>query len=216
MHNPELLRLFSYRIIVIARGQAPERFLRVARALFDGGIRAVEVPFDQGAPERFCETADMIRMLCEAFDGALLPGAGTVLTPAQLQIARDAGARYIVSPGTDPEIIRETKKMGLLSIPGAMTPSEICLALRAGADAVKLFPVNMLGAEYIRMLRAPLPHVPLLAVGNVALLQVRSYLDAGCQGVALGGALLRKEWIDEGAYEKITESARAFVREAER
>ena len=129
-----------------------------------GGIRLIEITFDQrGAPE---DTANAIRLVAQNYSGDVCVGAGTVMATAQLAAAIAAGANYIISPNVNLEVIHETKRSGLVSIPGALTPSEIACAHENGADFVKVFPASAMGLEYIKAIRAPVSNIPLLAVGG--------------------------------------------------
>ena len=143
-------------------------------------------------------------------EGKMLVGAGTVLALEQLDMARDAGANYIITPNTNCDLIRRVKEYGLLSFPGAFTPSEIVEAYEAGADAVKVFPVGNLGPSYIKAIKAPLSHIPLMAVGGVNEKNAAGFLAAGCCGIGVGGNLVNKSWIEAGEWDKITELAQAY------
>lgn len=142
------------KIIAIVRG-LEGAYARPASALYAGGITMIEVTFNQAKPDSWPETQAAIRLIAREFEGRVIPGAGTVMTTEQVQMAFDAGARYIVSPNVDEAVIRETKRLGLVSLPGAMTPTECVNAKRAGADAVKVFPAGDLGPNYIKAIRAP-------------------------------------------------------------
>ena len=160
-------RILDEKLIAIVRGIDADKCVRVAEALYAGGIRLIEVTFAQAKPESFPETANAIAAMVKALDGRAEIGAGTVTTTALVDLAADAGAKFIISPDANPDVIRRTKERGLVSIPGAMTPTEILSAHAAGADFVKLFPYSNGGAGYIKAIHAPLAHVPLLAVGGV-------------------------------------------------
>lgn len=203
------------KIIAIVRGQEPEHILKLAQALEAGGIDLVEVTFNQCRPETWGDTAAAIKTIAVRLEGKVLAGAGTVLTEEQLRMAADAGARYIITPNTDRELIGKVKQMGLLSFPGAMTPSEILEAYRAGADAVKVFPAGNLGPVYIKAVRGPLNQIPLMAVGGVDLDNAAAFLAAGCAGLGVGGSLVRKDWIDAGQWDRITETAREYRKAVE-
>ena len=202
------------RIIAIVRG-LDGHFTELAQALYDGGIRAMEVTFRLGNPDEFYKTADSIREIRAAMGDRMAVGAGTVTSPKLVQLAHDAGAQFIVSPDTDVEVIRATKALGMLSMPGAMTPSEVRVAYDAGADFVKVFPAGVLGADYIKALRGPLGHIPMLAVGGVSEKNVAEFIKAGCVGAGVGGKLVNKEWIEEGAWDKITALAHALCENAQ-
>lgn len=192
------------KIIAIVRGLKTEYMLRLADALYAGGIDLIEVTFNQKAPETWKDTAEAIRAIAAHMEGKMLAGAGTVVTQEQLDMARDAGAKYIITPNTNPALIRKVKEYGLVSFPGAMTPSEIEDAWEAGADAVKVFPAGVLGPAYIKAVKAPLSQIPLMAVGGVNEKNCGDFLKAGCCGIGVGGNLVNKEWIENGEWDKIT------------
>ena len=150
------------KLISIVRGAPTEKITKIADAIYRGGFRFMEITFDQSGKTPHAVTAEQIRIVREAFDDRLHVGAGTVMTEAQLKLAAEAGAEYIISPNVDAAIIRATKAVGLISIPGAFTPSEIAGAYQAGADFVKLFPADCVDLKYIKAVRAPINHIPLL------------------------------------------------------
>lgn len=199
------------RIVAIIRGFAPETCLRLAEAYAKGGIRLVEVTFNQKAPETWKDTAAAISAIKERFAGAVRAGAGTVLTEEQLSMCEQAGGEYMITPNVKPALIRECVRRGLVAMPGAMTPSEAVDAYESGASFVKVFPAGALGPGYIKAIRAPLSHIPLLAVGGVGPDNVADFIKAGCVGAGVGGNLTNKEWIAAGAWDKIEEVARQLV-----
>lgn len=200
----------QYKLIAIVRGLKPEYMLGLADALYAGGINMMEVTFAQAKPETWKDTAEAIRSVSEHMDGKMLVGAGTVLTQEQLDMARDAGAKYIITPNTNPELIRKVKEYGLLSFPGAFTPSEIVNAWDAGADAVKVFPAGNMGPAYLKAIKAPLSHIPMMAVGGVNEKNAADFMAAGCCGLGIGGNLVNKTWIENGEWEKITALAAEY------
>ena len=200
------------KLIVIVRGLPPEHLAPLAEALYRGGVRLMEITFDQSRPESFAQTAAGVALLRDAFAGRIIPGAGTVMTQEQLALAHRAGAAYIVSPHTDAEIIRGAKERGLAAIPGATTPTEVVRAYALGADFIKIFPLQQLGPGYIRSLRAPLSHIPMLAVGNVTLETAGEYMRCGADGVCVGGQLVNRQWIEEKQWDKITACAAEMLR----
>ncbi len=199
------------KVIAIVRGVAPDDCLNVAEALYQGGIRLLEITFNQSKPESFEQTAAAIRAVAETYRGKMLVGAGTVITKEQLTMAAEAGAKYIISPDVDTEIIRETVALGMVSMPGAMSPSEVKTAHNAGADFVKIFPAGTLGSSYVKALRAPMSHVKLLAVGGVNEENAADFIKAGCCGVGVGGNLANKKWIEAGELNKVTEAAQKLM-----
>ena len=141
-------------------------------------------------------------------------GAGTVTTLEMLELAKSAGAQFIVSPDTNEEVIKATVKNGMVSMPGAMTPTEILTAYRYGADFVKVFPTSNLGAAYIKAIRGPINHVRLLAVGGVNEKNIGEFIKAGACGAGVGGNLVNKEWIKAGKFDEITALSKEFVANA--
>lgn len=206
----EIIRLMAdKKIIAIVRGISDrEKCIRLAEALLKGGICLIEVTFNQSAPKRFSDTLSAISEIDRVFGSAVSVGAGTVLTTEQVIMAESAGAKYIISPNTSVSVIEKTRDLGLVSIPGAMTPTEITLAASAGADIVKLFPAGILGTAYINAIRAPLNHVRLLATGGIDARNIPELLTCGCFGFGVGGNLVNKEWIESGQFERITLAAR--------
>ena len=146
------------------------------------------------------------------FGDRLLVGAGTVIRPEQVAMTYNAGGHYLVTPTTQPEIIRMGKALGMGLFPGAFSPSEILAAWEAGADAVKVFPVSSVGPGYIKAVRGPLSHIPLMAVGGVNEKNAADFMKAGCVGLGVGGNLVNKEWIKNGEWDKITALAKEFIK----
>ncbi len=200
------------KIVVIVRGVYGEDCLKLAKALYNGGIELMEVTFDQSSIEKQKKTADTISLINEAMQGKVYLGAGTVTTPLMLDAAHKAGAGFIVSPDINPGIIKATVERGMVSMPGAMTPTEILTAYNSGADFVKVFPVSNLGPAYIKAVRGPLNHIPLLAVGGVNEKNIGEFMKAGACGAGVGGNLVNKEWIADGEFDKITELAKEFIK----
>lgn len=199
------------KLIVIVRGIESKKCAALSEALYAGGIRLIEVTFDQKSQNRFCETTAAIAALQERWKEQICIGAGTVLTMEQLFLAKQAGARYIVTPNTNTQIIREAKKLGMAVAAGAMTPTEIEEAYEAGADFVKVFPAGSLGCGYFRAVKSPLSHIPMLAVGGINEENAAAFMKSGAVGVGVGGNLVNKQWIDSGEFEKITELSRKYV-----
>ena len=199
------------KIVAIVRGLEPDYLLRLGHALEEGGIGLMEVTYDQRAPESWAATAKAIQAVEEEFGERLLVGAGTVITPEQVRLTYEAGGHYLVTPTTQPEIIRMGKDLGLGLFPGAFSATAILSADEAGADAVKVFPASCVGPGYIKAIRGPLSHIPLMAVGGINEKNAADYLKAGCVGLGVGGNLVNKEWIRNGEWEKITALARAFM-----
>ncbi|MBR2661485.1 MAG: bifunctional 4-hydroxy-2-oxoglutarate aldolase/2-dehydro-3-deoxy-phosphogluconate aldolase [Clostridia bacterium] len=200
------------KIVAIVRGLKPEYIVRLGHAFEEGGIGLMEVTYDQKAPETWKNTAAAIEAIEKEFGDRVLVGAGTVITPEQVSMTYNAGGHYLVTPTTQPEIIRMGKALGMGLYPGAFSPSEILEAWNAGADAVKVFPAGSLGPGYIKAVRAPLGHIPLMAVGGVNEKNAAEYMKAGCVGIGAGGNLVNREWIENGEWDKVTALAREFMK----
>jgi 2-dehydro-3-deoxyphosphogluconate aldolase/(4S)-4-hydroxy-2-oxoglutarate aldolase len=199
------------KVIVVCRGVAEEEIVNVAQAMYDGGIRFMEVPFNQADPESFAETARKIKAVKEGLGGKMHVGAGTVITLEQVELAKNAGAEIIVSPTMDEEIIVATKKAGLVSMPGCATPSEMVKAYNLGADLIKLFPASMVTMKTIKEISVPLNHLPLVCFGGVNAENFKEVIAAGVVGVGMGGAILSKEAVKSKDYAKITALAKAVT-----
>lgn len=210
--NEEVIRsILKNKLIVIVRNVAKEKLLPLSEALYDGGIRLMEITYSANGTVSDEETADSIRQLTEHWKDGMQIGAGTVLTPEQVVLTQHAGGRFIISPNTDRAVIEKTKELGLISIPGAMTPSEIQQAHTYGADFVKVFPVTGLGSAYIKAVAAPLSHIQLLAVGGINENNMAEYLKAGACGFGIGANLVNQSLIASNRFDKITELAKLYV-----
>lgn len=200
-----------HKIITICRKVYGDPLLKLAEALYAGGLKLMEMTFDQQDPACLDKTAEAIRAVKERVGNDMLIGAGTVLTPSQVIAAKQAGAKYIISPNTDPHVIEVTKHSGLASIPGAMTPSEIISAHHNGADIVKLFPATYLGFDYIKDILGPISNVKLCATGGVNEENAPKYLEMGFSALGIGGRLCDKKCIAAGDYNTITARAKIFT-----
>ena len=209
--NEIIQKIYDKKIIAIVRGLSNEYMLALAESLYAGGIKMMEVTFDQKYPENWNQTTSAISLLHEKMADRMIIGAGTVTSIQLVELAYQAGASYIVSPDTQKDVIEKTRQLGMVSLPGALTPSEITAAYSYGADFVKLFPISDLGLHYVKAVRAPLGHIPMLAVGGVNENNLKDFLDAGVAGVGVGGCLVNKAWIEAGEYSKITELAKKFT-----
>ena len=201
----------KHRIIVIARGLGREELLNTAEAMYRGGIRLMEVTFNACGNPSDEETAANIAMLAEHFKGKMYIGAGTVLRPAQAELAAKAGAAYIISPDSRREVIERTRALGLVSLPGAFTPTECTTAWDLGADFIKIFPNSEMKPSYIKALKAPLSHIRFLAVGGVDIDNLQDYMAAGACGIGIATGIIDKKLVKAGDYEGITALARRFT-----
>ena len=200
------------KIIAIFRNIEVDKCVDAAKALYAGGIRVVEVTFNQKeADEKYYSTVESIKRISQAMDGDMCVGAGTVLTLEEVLLAYNAGARFIIMPNTDAEIIKFAGDLDMAVMPGAYTASEVNNAYNAGADFVKIFPASMAGAKYFKAVSGPLGHIPLTAVGGVDENNAREFLEAGAVGLGIGGNLADKKLIAESRYDELTEIARRYI-----
>jgi len=191
-------------IAAVVRAESAELASKAIDAALEGGVNVIEVTFTvPGALE-------IIRELAGKIGDDVILGAGTVLTPDVAASAIEAGATFIVSPGTNVETIARAKEMGAAVFPGALTPTEVITAWQAGADMVKVFPANVMGPSYLKDLHGPLPQVPLMPTGGVSLTTAMDYLKAGAAALGVGGDLINKQLMAEGNFAEITSRARKF------
>ena len=212
MMKETIAHILDNQIIMIVRGVPTDKLIPLGEAVWRGGIRVMECTYDASGIIPDEVIAEGIALLSKHFEGRMMMGAGTVLKKSQIALTKAAGGKFIISPDTNEEIIKETKKAGLVSIPGAMTPSEATAAHRAGADFVKLFPVSQVGGvNYVKVLSAPLSHIRFLAVGGVKADNVRDFIANGACGVGIGLNDTDREAINKGGFDHIENKCRAFV-----
>lgn len=201
----------KHKIIAIVRNLKPGDILVASKALYNGGIRLMEVTFNQSSATGEQDTEQSIRIINEYFGDKVDVGAGTVMTVKQVEIAIKAGAKYIISPNTNLDVMKKTIEMGAISIPGAFTPSEIIKAYENGAGFVKIFPAGALGTDYIKAIRSPISHIPLLAVGGVNDDNLKDYMACSISGVGIGSSLVSKRLIEEGKFEELAYLAKRYT-----
>ena len=209
--NSFIKEFLESKIIVVCRGIAQDEIVKVATALYDGGIRFMEVPFNQADPSTFAVTAAKIKTAKESLGGKMHVGAGTVITMEQFELAKKAGAEIIISPTLEEDIIAATKAAGLVSMPGCATPSEMTKAYKLGADLIKLFPASMVNMKVIKEIRVPLNHLPLVCFGGVSAENIREVLATGVVGVGVASSVLNKQALADKDYEKITALAKELT-----
>lgn len=215
MTNQEIMiKMEEKKIIAIARGIKGEDAVKVAEALYAGGIEMVEVPFNMKNPED--KTTDQaIKAIADAMKGKMIVGCGTCSYVELVDRVHEAGGKFIISADMNPEVIKRTKELGMISIPGVATGTEVMAAVKAGADYVKVFPAGSFGPGYIKALKGPFSHVKYMAVGGVNEDNIKDFIDVGCVGVGIGGSLVRSDYIANGEFDKITAIAKEMVKELE-
>ncbi len=198
-------RFFQSGVMAIIRIDSAEAVIPTVQALAMGGIEFVEISLvTPRAVEQIARVHDEMR-------DALMIGAGTVLDGESARAAILAGADFIVSPTTRVETILTARRYGKPAFSGAYSPTECLLAWESGADAVKVFPAMPAGPEYIKALHAPLPQIPLVAVGGVTLENIPAFFTAGVRGVAVASALANPKLIAEGKFREITAASAKWM-----
>jgi 2-dehydro-3-deoxyphosphogluconate aldolase/(4S)-4-hydroxy-2-oxoglutarate aldolase len=193
-------------LIPVLRAKNPRQAHAVVEAMIAGGVTVVEVTMT-------CPDAcGILTALKKGYGEKLLLGSGTVTSASEAEETIAAGAEFVVSPSLHPEVISATKAAGKLSIPGALTPTEVITADRAGADYVKIFPCSAMGgASYLKSLLAPFPHLKLIPTGGVTLQTAESFIKAGARALGVGSDLVNLAAIDEDKPKIITETAKAYL-----
>ena len=202
------------KVMVICRGLYNEDLMKVVDALYAGGVRLSEVTFDQNDPDAVEKTSGAIRQLKEKYPDMKV-GSGTVTSVEQVKATKEAGGEFCLSPNVNVEVIKATKEEGLVSIPGALTPTEILQAHEAGADIVKIFPAGWLGLRYLKDIKGPINHVKFLAAAGVNEENFADYLKAGYCAAGISGRLLDKKVIEQQNYAELTRRAQVFTKIAE-
>jgi 2-dehydro-3-deoxyphosphogluconate aldolase/(4S)-4-hydroxy-2-oxoglutarate aldolase len=205
---PEITAQILERVglIPVLRARNASQAHALVEAMMAGGVTVVEVTMTvPGA-------IDVLKGLKKEYGAKLLLGSGTVITADQAAATIDAGAEFVVSPSFHPEVVAKTRALGKLSIPGALTPTEVITAWNTGADYVKIFPCSAMGgASYLKSLLAPFPHLKLIPTGGVTLQTAESFLKAGARALGVGSDLVNLTAIDAGKPETITETSRAYL-----
>lgn len=193
------------KIIAIIRNAKPDDILPIVKSLYKSGIRAIEITMNSP------KALESIELVATEMKDKVVVGAGTVLDAESARLAILSGATFILSPTLNKETIQMTKKYGAVSIPGALSPTEILDAYEYGGDIIKVFPTTSMGPEYIKDLQGPLPQIPLLPTGGIDLNNIEQFMKAGAVGVGLGSSLVNtKLEANEEYYKNLEETAKQF------
>lgn len=196
----------EHPIVAVIREATPEKILPIVNALYEGGVKVLEITTETP------KVMAMIEKVADELGDKVLVGAGTVLDPETARAAILAGSKFIVSPSLNPETIKMTKRYGVVSVPGALTPTEIVTALEHGADMVKVFPVNAFGPGYIKNIHGPFPHIPLMVTGGINTANVNDYIKSGALAVGVGSNLVNPKYLNsEEDYQIITSKALQYT-----
>jgi 2-dehydro-3-deoxyphosphogluconate aldolase/(4S)-4-hydroxy-2-oxoglutarate aldolase len=200
----DLAQIVDGGVIAIVRLDSAARLIDAANAIAKGGITTIE--FTMTTPGAI----DALSEACSTIGGHVVLGAGTVLDTETARAAILAGARFIVSPTFSKDVVAMCRRYGVVSMPGAYSPTEVLTAWESGADLVKVFPAGGLGPSYVRDILAPMPHVRLVPTGGVTLDNAAAFIQAGATAVAVGGNLVEPKAVAAGDMERITRLAGAF------
>ncbi|MEG1560397.1 MAG: bifunctional 4-hydroxy-2-oxoglutarate aldolase/2-dehydro-3-deoxy-phosphogluconate aldolase [Clostridia bacterium] len=205
-----LYTILETKIIAIMRN-IPDIYIDpLMDAVYAAGIRAIEATFSN---ENY-DTISIISRISERFGDKMAIGAGTVMTAEKVDQAHRAGASFIVSPNTDIAVVERTKELGLISIPGALTPTEIAYADSIGADIVKVFPAGLFGAQYFKAVLAPLSNIKLAAVANLKIEDIGGFKKAGAVAFGISSGIFDKDCIKLRDFNKIYEFAKKYLEAA--
>ena len=193
----------SHGLTVIFRGVSLEKIGKAVKAVYDGGGRVIEIAFNPSDANTVENTKKLILEARKSVPSDMMIGAGTAVTEEFVQAAYEAGAEFIYSPDTDVDVIKLTKKLGMISIPGALTPSECKTAYKNGADIIKLFPTTINDIGYIINVTKPLSHIPFVCVGGVELDTIEAFIKVGALGVGTGKSIIKPELIESEDWAEI-------------
>ncbi len=200
-----LSQILEGKIVAIIRGAKPDDVLKIVNALFEGGVGIIEITLN--SPNALA----VIKEVAREVGDKILIGAGTVLDAETARAALLAGAKFIISPSLNVEIIKMTKSYGAVSIPGAFTPTEIVTAYTNGADIIKVFPASI-GVQYFKDLRGPLPQIPLMPTGGINLENINEFQKTGAVAFGIGSALVdTKHEITKEYLQQLTLKAQKYV-----
>lgn len=201
----DLARVLNSRIVAVMRSRYGGVLVDVAQALLAGDVDVIEVAFTVPRAHRILE------QVADKLGDKVLLGAGTVLDAETARIALLSGAKFIVSPAVNLDVIRLCRRYDKLVMPGALTPTEVLTAWESGADIVKVFPSDLTGPRYLKALHGPLPQIRLMPTGGVNLLTAADFLKAGACALGIGGSLVEEESIASGNFSRIESLARQYV-----
>lgn len=206
MNKEQILQqILQRKAVAVLRVQEVEKLKDIIHALSLGGISVIELTMS------IPNAIHVIEQAVEEVTDDVIIGVGSVLTSKIAEDAIKAGAKYVVSPILKKEIIGAAHDKDVPVMPGAFTPTEIQTAFESGADIVKVFPADVLGTEFFKAVLAPMPHLKLMPTGGVSLTNADEWLNAGAVAIGLGSALLDKEAVKSGNYQKLTENAQKVI-----
>ena len=206
MDKAEVLqKIKDLGLLAVIRGPSAELTVRMVEALVAGGVLGIEVTYSTPNAE------EVVRTLAAKFGNGIVLGLGTLTKPEQALSAKEAGAHYLVSPVCETNLVKSLVQSGLLTMAGALTPTEVLQAYNLGADVIKIFPGSLGGPAYIKALKGPFPYIPMMPTGGVSAGNVAEWFSTGVVAVAAGSELCPPQLAKEGKFEEITRRAAEFV-----
>jgi 2-dehydro-3-deoxyphosphogluconate aldolase/(4S)-4-hydroxy-2-oxoglutarate aldolase len=207
MNKTEVLeKVKDLGLLAVIRGPSVELTVRMVEALVEGGVKGIEITYSTPNAE------EVVRTLAEKFGSRILLGMGTLTKPEQALSAKAAGANFLVSPVCEEELVKAMVASGLLTMAGALTPTEVFKAYSMGVDVIKIFPGSLGGPGYIKALKGPFPYIPMMPTGGVNASNVADWFAAGVVAVGAGSELCPPQLAKEGKFSEITQRAAEFVR----
>lgn len=199
------------KFIAILRNIPEAKIKDTTKALYNGGVRIFEITFNPSEKDTEEKTIGAIETVKNVCGSGISVGAGTVVKNEFVAAAKKAGAQFIVSPNTDSEIIKLTKENGMISIPGAFTPSEIVAAYKMGADIVKIFPIEPHNISYLKNILSPISHIPFITTGGVNKDTANELMNTGALALAAGASIIPTDALENGDFDIIEEKARELI-----
>ncbi len=207
MKKEIISRIQDLGLLAVLRGPNPETTIKIVDALVEGGVKGIEVTFTTP------NALSIVDKLNKKYGNSIILGMGTLTEMEQPKLAKEAGAKFLVSPHTELELAKAMGSTGLPTMMGALTPSEFVRSYQLGSDVVKLFPGSLGGVNYLKSLRGPFPNIPVMPTGGVSLENLSEWFAAGVFAVGVGSALFPKNWVNENRFSEISARAEEFCKE---
>ncbi len=206
MNKTEMLeKVKELGLLAVIRGPSAELTVKMVEALVAGGVLGIEITYSTPNAE------EVVRTLSKMFGSRIVLGMGTLTKPEQTLSAKEAGANFLVSPVCEPVLVKSMVDSGLLTMAGALTPTEVLQAYNLGSDVVKIFPGSLGGPAYVKALKGPFPYIPMMPTGGVSASNVAEWFATGVVAVGAGSELCPPQLAKEGKFDEITKRAAEFV-----
>jgi 2-dehydro-3-deoxyphosphogluconate aldolase/(4S)-4-hydroxy-2-oxoglutarate aldolase len=206
MNKAEVLeKIKSLGLLAVIRGPSSELTVKMVEALIAGGVLGIEITYSTPNAE------EVVRTLSTTFGNSIVLGMGTLTKLEQASSAKEAGANFLVSPVCEPALVKSMVDTGLLTMAGALTPTEVLQAYHLGSDVIKIFPGSLGGPAYIKALKGPFPYIPMMPTGGVSATNVAEWFATGVVAVGAGSELCPPQLAKDGRFDEITRRAAEFV-----